>query len=112
MIKLGVDLRGLTPQMAVAHTIACWVYFKCTGNPSACVITSARDGTHGPNSLHSRNGQCNALDLRTNTLTAEQLPHVVKDLTRALGEQFDVVLESDHIHIEWDPKDPAKDTHA
>ena len=25
-------------------------------------------------------------------------------LKESLGEQFDVVLESDHIHVEWDPE--------
>ena len=109
MIKLGVDLRGLTPQMAVAHTIACWVYFKCIGKPYACVITSGSDGTHGPNSRHDKG---NALDLRTNTILPEQLPQVVKDLKWALGAQFDVVLESDHIHVEFDPKEPEMDAHV
>jgi hypothetical protein len=31
MIKTGVDLRGLKPQMAIAYTIACAVYQKHTG---------------------------------------------------------------------------------
>ena len=43
MIKNGVDLRGLTPQMAIAYTIAT----KCYGQYD-CVITSANDSKHGP----------------------------------------------------------------
>lgn len=109
MIKFGVDLRGLSPQMAVAHTIACWVYFKNTGNPYACVITSGSDGKHGPNSLHYKG---KALDLRTNTILPALLPTLVKELRWALGEQFDVVLESDHIHVEFDPKEEPKETEA
>jgi hypothetical protein len=27
------------------------------------------------------------------------------DLKQALGGQFDVVLEKDHIHVEFDPKE-------
>lgn len=105
MIKLGVDLRGLAPQMAVAFTIACAVYQKNTGNPYACVITSGSDGKHGPNSLHY---QGKALDLRINTIMPEIRQTVVKELKWALGEQFDVVLESDHIHVEFDPKEKDK----
>jgi len=43
-------------------------------------------------------------------LTAGQKENVYKQLRIALGEQFDVILEADHIHIEFDPKDgPGKD---
>ena len=99
MIKNGVDLRGLSPQMAIAYTIAC----RCYGQYD-CVITSANDSKHGPNSLHYK-GQ--ALDLRTRHLNGQGLQAVYLKLKESLGEQFDVVLESDHIHVEWDPKDKS-----
>ena len=103
MIKLGVDLRGLTPQLAIAYTIACQVYWeRCQVR---CVITSASDGTHGPHSLHYKG---KALDLRTNTIPRHALQAVYADLKTALGSQFDVVLETDHFHIEFDPKEPEK----
>ena len=97
MIKNGVDLRGLTPQMAIAYTIAC----RCYGQYD-CVITSASDGKHGPNSLHYK-GQ--ALDLRTRHLNGQGLQAVFHKLKDSLGPQFDVVMEATHFHIEWDPKD-------
>jgi len=110
MIKPGVDLSNLAPQMAVAYTIACGVYAKHTGNTfGQCVITSASDGVHSPNSLHYSG---KALDLRTKHLIPAVVPFLVRDLKLALGEQFDVVLETDHIHLEFDPKEPAKDSHA
>ena len=98
MIKHGVDLRGLSPQMAIAYTIAC----RCYGQYD-CVITSANDSKHGPNSLHYK-GQ--ALDLRTRHLNGQGLQAVYHKLKESLGEQFDVVLEADHIHLEYDPKTP------
>ena len=98
MIKNGVDLRGLSPQMAIAYTIAC----KCYGQYD-CVITSANDSKHGPNSLHYK-GQ--ALDLRTRHLNGQGLQSVYHKLKESLGEQFDVVLEADHIHIEFDVHEP------
>lgn len=97
MIKSGVDLRGLSSQMAIAYTIAC----RCYGQYD-CVITSANDSKHGPNSLHYK-GQ--ALDLRTRHINGQGLQLVVDKLKEALGSQFDVVLESDHLHLEWQPKD-------
>lgn len=38
MIKQGVDLRGLKPQMAVAYTIAYVIYAKRNSH-ELCVIT-------------------------------------------------------------------------
>ena len=96
MIKNGVDLRGLSPQMAIAYTIAT----KCYGQYD-CVITSANDSKHGPNSLHYM-GQ--ALDLRTRHLNGQGLQSVYHKLKESLGDQFDVVLEADHIHLEYQPK--------
>jgi hypothetical protein len=107
MIKQGVDLRGLKPQMAIAYTIATWVYSTKTGQ--RCVITSGGDGKHGPNSLHYKG---KALDLRTNNLRPEQVHPVYITLKECLGAQFDVKLESDHIHVEFDPKEPDKDPEA
>jgi hypothetical protein len=104
-IKAGVDLRGLAPQMAVAYTIAQRVYSEQAG--VACVITSASDGKHGPNSLHY---QGKALDLRTRTLRPEQVHPVFMALKDALHPGgFDVVLETDHIHVEFDWKEPDKE---
>ena len=97
MIKSGVDLRGLSPQMAIAYTIAC----KCYGQ-YACVITSGSDSKHGPNSLHYVG---KALDLRTNNLPPPAVQSIVDKLKEALGTQFDVVLEATHLHLEFDPKD-------
>ena len=101
MIKNGVDLRGLSSQMAIAYTIAT----KCYGQYD-CVITSANDSKHGPNSLHYK-GQ--ALDLRTRHMNGQGLQAVYHKLKEELGEQFDVVLESDHIHLEWDVPDKQVD---
>jgi hypothetical protein len=104
MLKPGVDLRGLQPQLAIAYCIAPFVYSMKAGQ--RCVITSCSDGKHGPNSLHYKG---RALDLRTSNLRPEQVHPVFITLKEALGESFDTVLESDHIHLEWDPKEPLKE---
>lgn len=65
------------------------------------VITAGRDGTH---MLHSKHGRDEALDVRSRQIKEEDLPHILDELRTHLGKDFDVVFESDHIHIEWDPK--------
>ena len=61
------------------------------------VITSGRDGKHKDGSFHYK-GQ--AFDLRTWHL----IEQVAFRLRQYLGHDFDVIVESDHIHVEYDPK--------
>jgi hypothetical protein len=103
MIKTGVDLRGLAPQMAVAFCIAQAIFER---HGKECVITSGSDGKHGPNSYHYKG---RALDLRTRHLRPEQVHPIYMELRTALGPQFDTVLEADHIHVEFDPKEPERE---
>lgn len=66
------------------------------------VVTSLRDGVHMPGSLHYSG---NAVDLRIRDLNQGQLGMILQGLrSRLSGQGFDVILESDHIHIEYDPK--------
>lgn len=103
MIKQSVDLRGLAPQMVLAYYIASSIYER---QGKTCWITSANDSKHGPNSLHYKG---KALDLRTRNLRPEQVHPIYTELKAALGPQFDVVLETDHIHVEFDPKEPIRE---
>lgn len=66
-----------------------------------CVVTSGRDGQHQVNSKHYTD---EALDLRRFHLKREELDTVVQSLQRTLGEDFDVVIEPTHVHVEYDPR--------
>jgi hypothetical protein len=64
-----------------------------------CVITSITDGQHKPGSLHHTG---RAIDLRLPVNTAMIGPIVATLRSRLPG--YDVVPESDHVHVEYDPK--------
>jgi hypothetical protein len=66
------------------------------------VITSLRDGNHMAGSLHPRGY---AADLRTSDVPPATRPAIAATLKAELGPAFDVVLEVDHIHVEFDPED-------
>lgn len=73
--------------------------FASVGKP--CVVTSGCDGQHQVNSKHYTN---EAIDLRTFHLQGDELHTVVQAMQDTLGKDFDVVIEGDHLHVEYDPK--------
>lgn len=98
-LKPGVKVQGLSNEILLAAVIANTVY---ASHGYDCVVTSLLDGTHSRTSLH----YCgNAIDLRTRIFPSQSVAiAVVDDLKSCLGDDYDVVLESDHIHVEYQPK--------
>lgn len=101
--KPGVVIDGVQPVMWRA---AVCIEDLCAKYKKEAVITSGKDGKHGANSLHYKGL---ALDFRTFHLPGSYLGLAARDVhARAHAELkprgFDVVLENDHIHIEFDPK--------
>ena len=70
-----------------------------------CIVTSGCDGMH---QVHSKHYTDEALDLRRFHLEPQELDTVVQALKRTLGQDFDVVIEATHIHLEYDPKGVKK----
>ena len=66
------------------------------------LVTSGNDSRHMPGSKHYTD---EALDFRTKTLTKTQRQALTDTVRRRLGRHYDVILESDHLHIEWDPEE-------
>lgn len=96
MIKDGVKLHPATI-WAVAMPIIFEVYRDFDVSP---VITSGMEGKHSSGSLHYAGL---AFDFRTRHVKPDSRFELAARLQAELGEEFDVVLEADHIHIEWDP---------
>ena len=93
----SVNLSGLSLEMikAVLHAARVWQLHGM----SQLTITSANDGTHKPGSKHYDG---DAVDLRTWSLP--DLLGMADQLRQDLGPDYDVVIEQDHLHIEYDPK--------
>jgi len=98
-MKAGVDLAGVSWRMFVASIIIEPVFVL---NGSDLTITAGVDGTHMAKSKHYEGL---ALDYRTRDLAADKVPTVAAQcLTLLAPLGYDVVLEGDHLHVEYDPK--------
>lgn len=97
-IKPGVRVRGISNEILLAIMVAQSVFenFK-----EDMTITSITDGDHKPGSLH-HTGE--AVDLRSRDIEGGVLLQLVAQMRLHLGGSYDVVLEKDHIHVEYDPK--------
>lgn len=96
--KEGVFMDNTSSHVLHAFVVIDIIHEKWTGTKAT--VTSIEDGKHKRLSKHYED---NALDMRIWALERSRLPAFVDDLEEALGNLYDVVLEHDHIHIEWDP---------
>lgn len=103
--KSGVSLEKLTPQLTLALVMTQEVldWYR-----SDLTVTSLDDGKHSTVTLH---GKGRAFDFRIWDVHEAVREDMVVALRERLGREFDVVLEPDHCHVEWDPdylKTPPK----
>ena len=94
-LKPGTIIFGLEPEMLLGLQIVASIFADRKWD---LMITSGLDGKHMTGSRHYA-GQ--ALDFR---LPPGSEAFIVRQLSSALGSDFDVVLESDHIHVEFDKR--------
>lgn len=96
-LKPGVRIIGFRPETLLALVVADGLWSK---QGLDLVVTSVTEGVHMRGSKHYTGS---AFDIRTsNTKGQEQT--LTKKLADALGPDFDVILEKNHVHVEWDPK--------
>lgn len=96
-IKPGVRVFGARSELVLGLQIVANVYAAFGFD---CVVTSIMEGTHSRASLHYTGV---AADLR---LPPSRAVELVAAMQHALGDDFDVVLEADHVHVEFQPKTP------
>jgi hypothetical protein len=102
-VKQGADLKGIKPEAQHAIEVVDEIY-KSFGQ--ILVITSGTegydgDGVHKSGSLHYSGY---AFDCRTRYFDSARVQTVAKAIREKLGRDYDVLVEKDHIHVEYDPK--------
>ena len=95
LIKAGVDISRLNRKIRRALHAAETAYSE---DSELFVVTSTYEGNHGAGSLHYSN------DAFDSNRPKKNPRHVTGDIETRLGPDYDVVLEHDHIHVEYDPK--------
>lgn len=97
-LKSAVSITGIKPETLFAMIIAkdIWASYGKT-----LVITSCTDSKHSRGSLHYVGF---AFDGRIKDLVESEKQRMLEELHHALGDDFDVVCETDHFHVEFQPK--------
>ncbi len=95
--KEKVSLAGMQPETGLAIVVADQV---CSAHHTDFVVTSVTDGRHSKGSKHYIG---HAFDMRSRHMDDALKKLVVQSLRDRLGGSYDVVSESTHIHIEFDP---------
>ncbi len=97
-IKKGVKLRGLLPQTVLASVVAAGVYQE---HNQEFRLTSGTEGMHMAGSLHFSGG---AFDCGIRGIGSVEAKKIRDEISSRLQGEFDVVLEKNHIHVEYQPK--------
>ena len=97
--KKGAVLAGLQIEMRPA-LIGAEKVWKEYGRKEGVTITCGLDGIHSAGSLHYYGY---AVDLRTWWWRWKKKTEIAQVLQLRLGDDFDVVVEKTHIHLEYDP---------
>jgi len=104
LARVGVLVKDLSVPMTKANRRINKVWKRVVGEHA--ILSSTYGSVHGDGSLHGRG---DAEDFAIVLANDEPIRHstvvlLVEALRQELGPDFDVVLEKDHIHIEYDPK--------
>lgn len=98
-VKRGVSLIGVCGEMFVS---AIYVEEVLNEEGYECVITSGSEGEHtNEQSLHYRG---RGLDYRNRDIPLEKRKDIELKIRAKLGPDYYVVMKSDHIHTEYDPR--------
>lgn len=106
-VKPGANVTNISGNISIAYPMIDSAV-QTNSSHSEGVITSGNDSRHMNGSRHYTN---DAIDVRGNNVTDEQMQDIADDIQDELGPDYDVEAEfypddptNDHIHIEYDPK--------
>jgi hypothetical protein len=103
-LKTGVHLNGAHMYPEMVKIVAVLRETAPATTDDAVWITSANDSKHMAGSLHFQN---RAFDVRIWNIDGnvkEKAAEWLLQIREALGTDYDVLLEGDHLHVEFDPK--------
>ncbi len=95
LIKAGVDISRLERNTRRSLSKVAYIF---SDEVEYFVITSTYEGNHSAGSLHYAN---QAYDFR---LPDQSKVRILARIKAVLSTDFDVVMERDHYHVEYDPK--------
>lgn len=109
IMKKGVSLEGVTAITSAAIEKVDDVY---QANGVTLFITSGTEG-HPGDRVHKKTSKHytgEAFDCRIRNIPNghQAVVNIYNAIRRVLGPDFDVILEKDHIHVEYDPKTKVK----
>ena len=99
--KSGIGVGGLHAEILWALDRARDVWEICAPGVAYVTVTSGRGGKHSLRSIHFMGL---AVDLRRRDLSEAEVVAILPALKARLGDNFDVVLEPDHWHLEYQPE--------
>ena len=94
LIKAGVDISRLKPEIRKKLTEIAMILYAT--EERELIVTSTCEGSHAEGSLHYANLAIDIRQKRKSNLA-------FNEIKRQLGKDYNVVLKTDHIHIEYDP---------
>lgn len=100
--RVPVSLLSLHPSMEFANEQVWIVYRHVLGRDP--IITGGQEDAHSNGSLHFGlfpDPRARALDYDDDEISEDQKIQIKQLLEARLGNQFDVVWESHHLHIEY-----------
>lgn len=97
----GVKFDGVKTATLAGIMVVSFVYHR---SGHACTILKLVTENPGITRLGTAHDRGLAFDVRTQMIAKNKQPAMVLSLKAALGDAYDVVLEKDHIHIEYDTK--------
>lgn len=96
--KKGVKVKGVQLEMVAIWPAVAAAYASFDRE---CIITSVMDGEH-KEIVHYLGF---ATDFRTRNVPQGWWDKLVDRIRENLTDEYDVVLEKDHIHVEFDPRE-------
>lgn len=100
-IKAGegaASIRGIKPEMCIAHTLLCFLFSR---HQISVRLSCGTDGQHKTASLHYVGF---AIDVSLRNVSQKLIAMLHAEMRSVLGDEFDVVREGTHFHVEFQPK--------